>query len=52
MSKNQLRFVCLGSILLVLSACGGGGGDTPPPPTNPTSVGSWDSMKWDQANWQ
>ena len=35
----------------VLAACGGGGSDggTPQPPTGSSN---WDSMVWDQDNWQ
>lgn len=35
--------------LSVLAACGGGGGDTP---QQPTGSSNWDSMVWDQDNWQ
>ena len=40
--------------LCILSSCGGGGGgDEPsPPPPPPVSDNNWDSLVWDQGEWQ
>ncbi len=34
----------------ILSACGGGGGGDAP--QQPTGSSNWDSMVWDQDNWE
>lgn len=54
-SKTRHRFYLASLLLLVigLSACGGGDGGTPAPePPAPTNTNSnWDSLVWDQDNW-
>ena len=44
--KLLFTFSFLFFILLNLSACGGGGGAPPP-----ESSSDWDTMVWDQDNW-
>ena len=55
MRKTKRILIHTFSVLTIclLSSCGGGGGsDEPEPPPPPTANNNWDSLVWDQGEWQ
>lgn len=43
------RVVWVAWLVMALTACGGGGGSNPGPPANNSN---WDTLVWDQNQWQ
>ncbi len=52
-SRNHiLPWLLMLGMLVLVSACGGGGGNSGKDDSDQTATSEWDTMKWNEGEWQ